>query len=900
MTRSLTYFTLIFCFFVASITARAACVSDTPYAGCIHFAMRTDSSFYDNYTHFPSQQTKDFMLSHFWRTQVSYGFFESNLSWYPNAWTYLNSYGITYGDSIVSQHPEYVLHDASGNPLYVGYACSGSSTALGHCSRYAGNIANEGWRQYTIAQHLAILQRGYKGVWLDDVNLDLDSVLANNNTSGTQVTPIDTNTGSGMSQAAWLGYWATFLGEYNSAIAGAGYEIQENSVWFEGGRPAGASTNQQAVITASNKWVNIERGVTDSGLGGGTGDWSLNAVLAYIDQVHAKGRYIDIQNFNFNQNGGNNDYVPACYFLISSGLDAMGNDAIIPSNWPANYDVDMGTALGARYTWNGLLRRDWSNGIVLVNPPGGAQQTYSLGGTYKDVQGNTVTSVNLASTSGAILFSTVPALQVTTSTLPGGTVGVAYSQALTASGGTSPYTWTIASGTLPNSTTLSSGAIGGTPSVAGTFSFTVQVTDNAGATATKAFSIVISAAANPLTFNTTTFPGGTTGSAYDQFLSASGGTAPYAWSILSGSIPTGISFAAGEFKGTPTVSGTYTFTVKLVDQAGTSITKSLSISIVSGTSLPIQQLQANGLEFGGATVVSVPFPSANTLHSGVVVLLRNSTASAPPTLTDTHGNPYTMAISTGRTTGSNELMLFCAANIAAGANTVTATYPSSNAHVWMTIYEYSGLDLTTPCDQAGAATGTSATPISAIVTTTYPQEVLFSGLWLASADTETVTASAGYTMQLQNTGSARGASETQWAPSPGSYESSYNLSSSATWVALLVTLKAAPPSVAVTTSSLPSGMLGSSYTQTLTAAGGTTPYSWVISSGTLPPGLTLSTSGLISGTPTAAGTYIFGVQVTDATSAAAIQSETLVIAGTGLYQSYIGGAAILGGNAILH
>src|SRR5262249_21242880 len=65
-----------------------------------------------------------------------------------------------------------------------------------------------------------------------------------------------------------------------------------------------------------------------------------------------------------------------------------------------------------------------------------------------------------------------------------------------------------------------------------------------------------------------------------------------------------------------------------------------------------------------------------------------------------------------------------------------------------------------------------------------------------------------------------------------------------------------------TTSPLPTGSMGTLYSQTLSATGGTTPYTWSRTSGALPDGLTLSTGGLISGTPTAAGVFNFTIRVT--------------------------------------
>jgi uncharacterized repeat protein (TIGR01451 family) len=81
----------------------------------------------------------------------------------------------------------------------------------------------------------------------------------------------------------------------------------------------------------------------------------------------------------------------------------------------------------------------------------------------------------------------------------------------------------------------------------------------------------------------------------------------------------------------------------------------------------------------------------------------------------------------------------------------------------------------------------------------------------------------------------------------------------------------------VTTTSLPSGTKGTAYSQTLAASGGQTPYSWMISSGALPNGLTLATSGVISGAPTAGGMFNFTAKVTDALSSTATQALVLQI-----------------------
>jgi sugar lactone lactonase YvrE len=83
----------------------------------------------------------------------------------------------------------------------------------------------------------------------------------------------------------------------------------------------------------------------------------------------------------------------------------------------------------------------------------------------------------------------------------------------------------------------------------------------------------------------------------------------------------------------------------------------------------------------------------------------------------------------------------------------------------------------------------------------------------------------------------------------------------------------------VTTTTLPNGTNGVAYNQPLAASYGQPPYAWTNSSGALPPGLTLTSNGVVSGTPTNNGTYDFSVQVTDALSRTATQPLTLSVFG---------------------
>jgi hypothetical protein len=91
-----------------------------------------------------------------------------------------------------------------------------------------------------------------------------------------------------------------------------------------------------------------------------------------------------------------------------------------------------------------------------------------------------------------------------------------------------------------------------------------------------------------------------------------------------------------------------------------------------------------------------------------------------------------------------------------------------------------------------------------------------------------------------------------------------NSAGTATSPAAMLTVNAAAPQLHITTTQLPGGFLSGSYTGTLAASGGSSPYTWSLQSGALPNGLTLNAGGTISGTPTLAASFSFTVEVSDA------------------------------------
>jgi polyvinyl alcohol dehydrogenase (cytochrome) len=154
-----------------------------------------------------------------------------------------------------------------------------------------------------------------------------------------------------------------------------------------------------------------------------------------------------------------------------------------------------------------------------------------------------------------------------------GQVGALYSSSLTATGGVPPYTFSITGGSLPQGLMLNSstGAISGTPTVPGSFSYTIQVADSTGTpagTATSNCGIAIAPA--PVTLACAA-GAGQVGAPYSSSLTATGGVPPYTFSFTAGALPLGLALnsSTGAISGTPTLGGSFPFTTQVADSTGT-------------------------------------------------------------------------------------------------------------------------------------------------------------------------------------------------------------------------------------------------------------------------------------------------------------------------------------------
>jgi Bacterial Ig domain/Putative Ig domain/Immunoglobulin domain/Immunoglobulin I-set domain len=308
----------------------------------------------------------------------------------------------------------------------------------------------------------------------------------------------------------------------------------------------------------------------------------------------------------------------------SSAMLTVNAAATAPSitTQPVNQSVTAGQTATFSVTASGTapLTYQWNKNGAAIS--GATASSYTTPATTSSDNGAqftvVVSNASGSATSNAATLAvnaSSSTLQITTSQIPGATLSGAYIATLAASGGTTPYSWSLSSGSLPTGLSLSSsGSLSGTPAVLGSFPFTVQVNDAAGHTASSNFSInvvnpvpsvSISSPANGATVSGTVYVSGTasdTVSISSVQLSVDNG----AYSNASGTTSWSYSLNTASLS-----NGSHTLTAKTTDLAG-----------LAASSSPVSVTVSNGSTATDCTLFASP--SGNDGNSG-------SSSSAPKT-----------------------------------------------------------------------------------------------------------------------------------------------------------------------------------------------------------------------------------------------------------------------------
>jgi Putative Ig domain len=527
------------------------------------------------------------------------------------------------------------------------------------------------------------------------------------------------------------------------------------------------------------------------------------------------------------------------------------------------------TDQGMTVTVNAAVANDAKNAGVTWTVSGGgtltnmtaSSVTYNAPASVSSAQIATVTatSVTNPSQSASVQITVNLAPVITTTSLTAATAGTGYSTTINASGGTGPFTWSLSSGTLPNglslgSSTSGSVTISGTPTAAATASITVKCADSVGASTTQTLTVTVNPPP-PLTITTSSLSAGVMGTAYSQTLQASGGIPGYKWGITAGSLPQGLSLngSTGVISGTP--SGTFTsasnFTVQVTDsETPTAATKTANLNIsisapplsVTTTSLPggtqgsaySQTLQAAG----GVSPYTWTITSGS-LPPGLSLGASSGTITGTPTTLGTSN--FTIQVSDSETPTAQTATANLSITINRAPLVVTTTSSQLPTGVVSSPYPSTTLQ----------ATGGTPPYTWSVTSGSLPAGLSLNTSSGAISGTPTASGTSNFTVQVKD-----------------------NAGRTAT-AGLSITVNAA---LAIAATSLPGGTVGTAYGTNVNATGGVQPYTWSITSGSLPSGLSLNaSSGNISGTPTGTGTASFTVTVTDSETPAISAHQNLSI-----------------------
>ncbi len=513
-----------------------------------------------------------------------------------------------------------------------------------------------------------------------------------------------------------------------------------------------------------------------------------------------------------------------------------------------------------------------ASGVVSGTPAAGSAGTYSFNVSVSDASGTAIFTISLRVSTFAITGSSV---------LPVAVANTPYVYQMTQSGATGSVSWAAAglNGALRMDST---GRITGTSTGTSRFAFTVTATDSAGAKVIRLMTLFSrNQNANQLDFSilNTALTDAFAGQSSSYNLIPTGGLPPYSWSVTAGSsVPPGLRLLSGAtlpsnfspdvtvLAGSPTTAGSYSFSLTATDSAGATITRVFNLN-VSALNLPAGSPP-------NATVGTAYTFQFSPLYGTVPYTY----SAAPVSLTQDTLPPGITLSSAGLLSG-------------------TATSSGSYAFL-LNVRDGTGQNFTRRMSfNAGTSGGTYVTSTNLVGV-----PVGFGGLSTLNVSDGTTNAiwsvSSGSLppgMQIVQD-SVNGSSIEGTSSAPGSYTFTMRATDAVTTTRFLehvVTYQFAPMQLTnpgptgLAGGIFPAGQVGTAYSVNLTVAGGTAPYTFSESPfNPLPPGLTLSAAGMLSGTPTAAGVFNLIPIVNDSTSAAnrlvAFSPISLVITPSGV------------------
>jgi hypothetical protein len=325
-------------------------------------------------------------------------YFDTRAPLFDNAFVYIDMYGLKVNnpvETIAQDHPEWVLKTASGDAVYIPWGCDSPNG----CPQYAADVGNPAYQDHFVERVRQLVDVGYQGIHIDDVNL----AWRLSDSAGNRAAPINTRTGAELTIDEWQRDVVSLMERVRREFPDT--QIMHNSIWFVDS-PEFTDSDVDRQIAAADV-IMLERGANDAGLVKSDGQFGFGSFVAFIDRVHRLGANVLLldqsattereQTFNL-----------VTGLLTSDGGDFVSTqayDQMAPESFWTGFETDLGAATGAYSEENGVWRRDFERGIVVLNEPDRETRVVDLGGEYLTTDGRTIAEVSLEPREAIVLFN---------------------------------------------------------------------------------------------------------------------------------------------------------------------------------------------------------------------------------------------------------------------------------------------------------------------------------------------------------------------------------------------------------------------------------------------------------------------------------------------------------------
>lgn len=352
---------------------------------------------FDPYTKPKDPETWRVLRSSYDAMIVYSPYFDTREPFFADTFVYIDMYGLKVNnpnETLAADNPDWVLRTASGDPVYIPWGCQSPNG----CPQFAADVGHPDYQDGFVERVRGLVEVGYEGVLIDDVNL----VWRLSDRQGATVNPVNPRTGEALTLEEWRSDVVDLLERVRREFPDT--RIMHNSIWFADSPDFDDPFVERQIAAADV--IMLERGATDAGLVRGGGQFGFASFLSYIDRAHRLGANVLLLDQTA-QTDREQTFNLVTGLLVNDGGDYVSTQdyaLMAPGSlWPG-FGTDLGDATGPRTEDDGVWRRNFDAGIVVLNEPGREARVVELGGEFLTDDGRVVSELRLDGGEAALLL----------------------------------------------------------------------------------------------------------------------------------------------------------------------------------------------------------------------------------------------------------------------------------------------------------------------------------------------------------------------------------------------------------------------------------------------------------------------------------------------------------------